>query len=118
MIIRLRHWLVRFLGGVPLDAVRPQDIEWVVSDHAELGVKVHGRTFFLRSGRSHEYTTTYIAKRYRRVGKKEFGEWCRPVHMIRNNRVEIPYESSILIDPLIDPTTKQSDFDWRPIQPR
>jgi hypothetical protein len=58
-------------------------VEWVVNDNAELGVKVGTECHFLYKGRSLVYedgkhdngTQIFI----RPVGKREFGETCRPV---------------------------------------
>lgn len=66
---------------------RPEEVEWVVNDISELGVKIGDRFFWLYKGESFQYTTgkhddgTPI--RWRRVGKREFGECCHPVHLDR-----------------------------------
>ncbi|HEY6875587.1 MAG TPA: hypothetical protein VI384_04435 [Candidatus Dormibacteraeota bacterium] len=54
------------------------DVEWVVNDLAELGVKIGDRFFFLYKGNSYLGGT-----KWRHVGKREFGECCRPLGMER-----------------------------------
>jgi hypothetical protein len=56
--------------------------KWIVNDLGELGVEVCGRCFFLYKGDNIEYEsgkhddgTTIL---YRPVGKREFGETCKP----------------------------------------
>ena len=53
---------------------------WIVNNLGELGVKVGDRFFFLYKGESIEYEDyepdhTHM---YRIVGKREFGETCKP----------------------------------------
>lgn len=62
------------------------DVEWIVNDLAELGVKIGNRFFFLYEGSSLEYKaypplaadegSAGQPKRYRPVGDREFGETC------------------------------------------
>ena len=62
------------------------DVEWVVNDNAELGVKIGDQLFFMYKGRSLEYEEgkhddgTPI--KYRPIGKREFGECCHPWNAI------------------------------------
>lgn len=49
------------------------DVEWIVNDLSELGVKVGDRFFFLYKGGSYKG-----GKKWRHVGKREFGECCHP----------------------------------------
>jgi hypothetical protein len=52
---------------------------WVVNNMGELGVEVGGRLFFLYKGKSLEYKPDEDVKIfYRPVGKREFGETCKP----------------------------------------
>lgn len=59
------------------------DVQWVVNDLAELGVKIGDRFFFLYKGDSLEYPSGKhddgTPMRWRPVGKREFGETCHPV---------------------------------------
>jgi hypothetical protein len=70
------------------------EVEWVVNDNAELGVKIGDRFFFLYKGRSLVYgASPETAKdgfaahdngtpmRWRPVHKREFGECARPEGM-------------------------------------
>ena len=57
-------------------SLNPEDVEWVVNNLAELGVKIGGQFFFLYKG------TSYVDGRlWRHVEKREFGEVCRPLGM-------------------------------------
>ncbi len=61
------------------------DIQWVVNDRAELGIKIGNQFFWLYKGDSLVYDSgkhddgTPI--RWRLVDKHEFGECCHPVHL-------------------------------------
>lgn len=71
--------------NIPPVSISKEDIQWVVNDSAELGVKIVGKFFWLYKGESLDYTThdddTPI--KYRQVGKREFGECCHPLHLKR-----------------------------------
>jgi hypothetical protein len=61
------------------------DVEWVVNEIAELGVKIGNRFFFLYKGRSIVYNTAADEAvdgkgpmKWRVVGKREFGEVVKP----------------------------------------
>ena len=54
------------------------DVEWVVNDLAELGVKIGNQFFFLYKGRSYQG-----GNKWRYVGKREFGECCHPWDSIK-----------------------------------
>lgn len=77
--------------------LKPEQVEWVVNDIAELGVKIGDQFFFLYKGRSLVYGTEANSRaagvalindsndpptphRWRRVFKREFGECCHPVN--------------------------------------
>lgn len=51
------------------------DVEWVVNDFAELGVKIGDQFFFLYKGESLVYGPP---RKWRHVFKREFGECCHP----------------------------------------
>lgn len=65
-----------------LEKRRKTSPTWIVNDLGELGVEIGGRCFFLYRGESIEYTgapeAQHTALEYRSVGKREFGEVCRP----------------------------------------
>ena len=63
------------------------DVEWVVNDLAELGVRIRGQCFFLYKGHSIIYDPEDGPMYVRPVGKREFGETCSPVKMIREDRL-------------------------------
>lgn len=71
----------------------PDDVEWVVNDIAELGVKIGDQFFFLYKGESlvygwldpdptkpplHDDGETPL--QWRPVWKREFGECCHPIN--------------------------------------
>ncbi len=77
--------------------MKAEDVQWVVNDIAELGVKIGDQFFWLYKGGSfvypdgkHDDGTTI---RWRLVGKREFGESCVPVYywMHPNEGVPFPY---------------------------
>jgi hypothetical protein len=69
-----------------------KDVTWIVNNLGELGVKIGKKCFFLYKGESLEYKRDNAneAMRYRLVGKREFGEVCRPPHLI-NEKPETSY---------------------------
>lgn len=76
--------------------LRPEQVEWVVNDIAELGVKIGDQFFWLYKGRSliygddqksrdagvalNEDTDPPTRHMWRPVFKREFGECCHPVN--------------------------------------
>jgi hypothetical protein len=56
--------------------LKDKDVEWVVNDMAELGVKIGDQCFFVYKGRSYNG-----GKKYRHIHKREFGETCSPINM-------------------------------------
>jgi hypothetical protein len=57
------------------------DVEWVVNNRGELGVKIGNKMFFLYKGESLSYkhdNDHELPMLYRRVNKREFGETCKP----------------------------------------
>lgn len=62
-----------------------EDVQWVVNDLGELGIKVSGQFFFLYKGTSLSYGPAPEREngqpmRYRPVFKREFGECCHPIN--------------------------------------
>ncbi len=66
--------------------LKADDVEWVVNDITELGVKIGDRVFFMYKGHSLEYEDGKhddgTPVKYRPVGKREFGECCHPWNAI------------------------------------
>ena len=63
--------------------LRENEVEWVVNNLAELGVKIGDQFFFLYKGNSLVYVgndSDEPALCWRLVGKREFGECCHPVN--------------------------------------
>jgi hypothetical protein len=54
-----------------------KDVEWVVNNLGELGVKIGDQFFFLYKGESLLHTEESDATLWRRVDKREFGEVCK-----------------------------------------
>ena len=74
-------------------------VQWVVNDMAELGVKIGEQFFFLYKGRSLNYAADHMDKpanthddgqkiKWRYVGKREFGECCHPWYAIKQQTGE------------------------------
>lgn len=59
--------------------LKEEDVEWIVNDYAELGIKIGNQKFFLYKGRSLKNS----GNKYRPVGKREFGECCHPWDRIK-----------------------------------
>lgn len=68
--------------------LQSQDVEWVINDNGELGVKIGTTFFWLYKGESslqdptdpeQIYPPTEGPHLWRKVRKREFGEVCRPV---------------------------------------
>lgn len=65
-------------------ALSDGDVQWIVNDNAELGVKIGDQFFFLYKGHSLVYKSGQhddgSPLMWRPVGKREFGECCHPVN--------------------------------------
>jgi hypothetical protein len=78
---------------------------WIVNNLGELGVKVGNRCFFLYKGENIEYEDALndddTPMMYRIVGKREFGETCKPIiHMkvedgVIYDRTPLPYKQEL-----------------------
>lgn len=98
-----------------------QPIEWVVNSYGELGVSLRGRHFFFYKGRSLEYSGEDAeGVMVRPVGKREFGEVCRPLDCLKvengilYDRTPLPYVQELFYIPGLS-DGQPGDFDWRPL---
>lgn len=61
-----------------------EDVEWIVNDNAELGVKIGNQFFFCYKGHSLVYETGKHDEGeqmfWRPIGKREFGECIHPIN--------------------------------------
>ena len=62
--------------------IKTQKVEWIINNMGELGVFIAGVPYFLYKGESLVYEDVSDIK-YRKVGKREFGETCGPYYWIR-----------------------------------
>lgn len=95
-------------------SIGPDDVEWVVNDLAELGVRINGRCFFLYKGHSLEYDGTHddgTPMMVRIVGKREFGECCHPTNL---GRLPERYTQELTFTPGLNYGTKD-DGAWKPM---
>lgn len=89
-----RERVSKLVRGVDQRKLSEDDVEWVVNDIAELGVKIGDQFFFLYKGRSlvydpengHEEDDPRVGyeegdrMKWRYVFKREFGECCHPIN--------------------------------------
>ena len=76
--------------GIMALRLAPSEVEWVVNDNAELGVKIGDQFFFLYKGESLVYEDARHDEKddgspgdqmyWRPVRKREFGECCSPLN--------------------------------------
>lgn len=107
----------------------PNEPEWIVNDLGELGVKVGDRFYFLYKGRSLEYGAPNATEavgwrgplavhgdgtpmRYRRVGKREFGEVCWPLSWVQRGYRDARYAEE-LVNPSNPLQRGTADESWR-----
>ena len=86
-----------------------EDVEWVVNDLGELGVKIGNQFFWLYKGYSLVYEDAKhddgTPMMWRIVGKREFGETCKPIiHLKVENgqiydRTPYPYRQELVYTP-------------------
>lgn len=88
---------IRRMAGIPsarefeATSSQEQEPEWVVNSLGELGVRICDQFYFLYKGRNIVYGAPedgYHTLQWRPVGKREFGEVCRPLSLLGpdNNR--------------------------------
>lgn len=83
------------------------DVQWVVNDIAELGVSIGSKQFFLYKGQS------YVGgRKYRRVGKREFGETQHPNLFYRDGGRDRWYKEAGLHSGI---DSQDIYFEWKPI---
>lgn len=72
-----------------------EQVEWVVNDSAELGVKIGNQFFWLYKGDSLVYEDgkhdNGRPMYWRLVGKREFGETAAPVYYWMNPNLPVPH---------------------------
>lgn len=99
---------------------------WIVNDLGELGVMVGGRCFFLYKGDNIEYGVDGIGEsragialhedgtpmRYRPVGKREFGETCKPLEWVMQGQYSDRYTTELVFTPGLS-HGKPDDCKWR-----
>lgn len=92
----LRDWLLSRRASTPSPEgqtwqLSADDVEWVVNDNAELGVKIGNQFFFCYKGHSLVYAEgTHDDGRpmmWRRVFKREFGECIHPVNYLQPTHI-------------------------------
>jgi hypothetical protein len=135
MVKRMREYGTCAVGKTMGTTMTENDVKWVVNDLGELGVCVQGRYFFLYKGESLEYGGDRDQENVRDgqalhgdgtpmmvrpVGKREFGETCKPIiHMKVENghiydRTPIPYRQELTYTPVLR-FGHHGDADWRPL---
>lgn len=99
--------------------LKDSDVEWIVNEYAELGVKIGNQFFFLYKGRSLEYKKgdkeDGTNLKYRQVGKREFGECCHPWERIKKQSGEYRLPETYVG---FYPEENEPDFDnpWKEIK--
>lgn len=103
-----------------------EDVEWVVNDLGELGVKIGNQFFWLYKGYSLVYEDAKhddgSPMMWRIVGKREFGETCKPIiHLKVENgqiydRTPYPYRQELVYTPGLS-DGKPEDGAWKPLPP-
>ena len=100
--------------------LKSEQVEWVVNDSAELGVKIGNQFFWLYKGESliyedgtHDDGTPIL---WRPVGKREFGECCHPAKFYKPGaRLPDRYTDDLVFYPGLS-SGKPEDAQWRPIR--
>jgi hypothetical protein len=95
-----------------------QEPEWIVNDMGELGVKLGNRCFFLYKGDNIEYEDGTHSDgtpiMYRMVGKREFGETCKPDAYYQKGYSKTGrYTEELMFHPGFGPTS--GDWTWKPL---
>lgn len=85
---------------------------WIVNSLGELGVRVGSRFYFMYKGDSLEYTeegASHLGLKYRVVGKREFGEVCYPIKMVKAGQVPAVYTEELEINGVVD----DPEYHWQ-----
>lgn len=108
-----------------------EEVEWVVNNLAELGVKIGDQFFWLYKGGSLVYSPGEKIKegepdeqpiKWRLVGKREFGETCKPLLIDREQSrightvlkdVPYPYIVGLYDYKFVDKEEVQVEVPWR-----
>lgn len=98
-----------------MNKLSPEDVQWIVNDSGELGVKIDGQCFFLYKGESLQYEDGKHDNGdpilHRRVGKREFGESC-----LAPNYTGGAYDEPCIHDPVLSHGPPNNpDFEWTPL---
>ena len=109
-IVRTEAAALSQTAGVP---------SWIVNDLGELGVMVNGVAYFLYKGDNIVYEDAKhddgSPMMYRMVGKREFGEVCRPRHWEESGWAAAHrYTQELVYTPGLS-FGKPKDGDWRPL---
>lgn len=85
-----------------LVAPSADDVEWIVNDMGELGVRIAGRCYFCYKGDSLVYDGKHDDGEpilHRNVGKREFGETVWPMEWIKAGRRQHRYTLELVYTP-------------------
>lgn len=95
------------------------DVEWIVNDMGELGVRVRGRCYFCYNGNSLVYDGYHDNCEpilHRNVGKREFGETVWPPAWVARGYRQHRYDVELIYTPgLSDGPPDQSKYQWLPL---
>jgi hypothetical protein len=107
-------------GSTPVPDLVDDDVEWVVNDSAELGVKIGDRFFWLYKGGTLVYNEgTHddgSPMLWRPVAKREFGETCHPEkYREEGHHLRESYEVKLMDWSLGE--NKGVEIPWLPLPP-
>lgn len=91
------------------------DVQWVVNNLGELGVKINGQYFFCYKGESITYNYSKTKVLVRNVGKREFGETVWPMSWIEAGKREDKYTTTLHYDERLG-GRDDPKYHWKPIK--
>ncbi len=96
------------------------DVEWIVNDMGELGVRVRGGHYFCYKGKSLVYETGLHDDGrpilHRNVGKREFGETVWPTKWVTDGKREDRYRQDLIYTPgLSFGSPDDPKYKWLPL---